>query len=70
MSEKKKQMRGFAVMEPELQKKIASKGGITVSSNKEHMQEIGRKGGKSISQNREHMAKIGRIGGLTRRKTN
>ena len=55
--------RGFASMDPAKQKVIASKGGRTVSQNKQHMAEIGRKGGRTVSQNRQHMAEIGRKGG-------
>jgi general stress protein YciG len=55
--------RGFASMDPAKQRAIASKGGKTVSQNRQHMAEIGRKGGKAVSQNRRHMAEIGRKGG-------
>jgi len=46
----------------------ARKGGLAVSSNREHMAKIGRKGGQTVSQNREHMAKIGEKGGAARRR--
>jgi general stress protein YciG len=65
-SEKKKQTqaeRGFAAMDPSLQKEIARKGGAAVSRDREHMAEIGRKGGEAVSKNREHMSEIGRKGG-------
>lgn len=39
--------RGFASMDPQLQKSIASKGGLSVSQNRAHMAEIGRKGGNA-----------------------
>jgi len=55
--------RGFAAMDPDLQKEIARKGGAAVSRNREHMAQIGRKGGESVSKNREHMSTIGRKGG-------
>lgn len=55
--------RGFASMDPKKQKEIASKGGRTVSRNRNHMAEIGRKGGRAVSSDREHMAEIGRKGG-------
>lgn len=55
--------RGFAAMDPNLQKEIARKGGAAVSRNREHMAQIGRKGGESVSKNREHMSTIGRKGG-------
>ena len=37
--------RGFAAMDDQKQREIASKGGKAVSRNREHMAEIGRKGG-------------------------
>jgi general stress protein YciG len=37
--------RGFASMDPERRRRIAKKGGETVSRNRAHMAEIGRKGG-------------------------
>lgn len=43
------------------------KGGLAVSTNREHMAEIGRKGGTAVSRNREHMASIGKKGGEARR---
>jgi len=39
--------RGFAAMNPEEQRKIASKGGRAVSRDRNHMAEIGRKGGSN-----------------------
>lgn len=44
MSTKK---RGFASMDPELQKQIARKGGLATSQNKAHMSQIGTKGGEA-----------------------
>lgn len=55
--------RGFAAMNSQQQKQIASKGGEAVSRNREHMAEIGKKGGEIVSQNRKHMSEIGRKGG-------
>jgi general stress protein YciG len=37
--------RGFAAMDDQKQREIASKGGTAVSRNRDHMAEIGRKGG-------------------------
>jgi general stress protein YciG len=37
--------RGFAAMDDQKQREIASKGGKAVSRNRDHMAEIGRKGG-------------------------
>lgn len=68
MSEKSK--RGFASMDEEKQKEIASKGGKAAHEKgtaheftTEEAREAGRKGGETVSQNREHMAEIGREGG-------
>lgn len=61
---------GFATMDPEKQREIASKGGKTVAANKEHMSAIGSKGGKNVAKNREHMAEIGRKGGKATQKKN
>lgn len=55
--------RGFAAMDDAKQRDIASKGGETVSRDREHMVRIGRKGGEAVSRDREHMARIGRKGG-------
>jgi general stress protein YciG len=43
-----------------------SKGGRSVSQNREHMANIGRKGGQAVSRDRRHMAEIGRKGGQAR----
>lgn len=37
--------RGFASMDPKKQRKIARKGGKTISADKKYMSRIGRKGG-------------------------
>lgn len=58
--------RGFAAMDEEKQREIASKGGEAVSRDREHMAEIGRKGGEAVSQDREHMSEIGQKGGEAR----
>jgi general stress protein YciG len=62
--------RGFASMDPDKQKMIASKGGRAAHAKgtaheftPEEAREAGRKGGMVVSQNREHMATIGREGG-------
>jgi uncharacterized protein len=62
--------RGFAAMDPELQKQIASKGGKTAHERgvahqftTEEAREAGRKGGEIVSRDRNHMAEIGRKGG-------
>lgn len=66
--------RGFASMNPEKQRKIASLGGRAAHRKgtahkftSDEAREAGRKGGKSVSQNREHMAEIGRRGGAASR---
>jgi len=62
--------RGFASMDAEKQRRIASKGGRAAHEKgtaheftPEEAREAGRKGGMVVSQNREHMAAIGREGG-------
>ena len=61
--------RGFASMDEEKQKEIASKGGKAAHEKgtaheftSEEAREAGRKGGEAVSQDREHMAEIGREG--------
>ena len=63
--------RGFASMNEEKQREIASKGGRAAHEKgtaheftSEEAREAGRKGGEKVSQDREHMAEIGRKGGL------
>lgn len=65
-----KQLRGFAVMDAQKQKEIASKGGRAAHAKgtaheftPEQARNAGRKGGQIVSKNREHMAHIGRRGG-------
>ena len=62
--------RGFASMDREKQREIASKGGRAAHQkgtahefNTDEARHAGRKGGMAVSQNREHMAAIGRKGG-------
>ncbi|MDB5231164.1 MAG: hypothetical protein JWN76_1969 [Chitinophagaceae bacterium] len=62
--------RGFASMNPEQQRQIASQGGRAAHEkgtahefNSEEAREAGRKGGEAVSQNREHMSQIGQKGG-------
>jgi general stress protein YciG len=45
--------RGFAAMSEEERRRIAEKGGETVSKDREHMSEIGRKGGEASAESRE-----------------
>ena len=69
-SEGSRSERGFAAMDPNKQREIASKGGKTAHQRgtahqftSEEAREAGRKGGQRVSSNREHMASIGRKGG-------
>jgi uncharacterized protein len=62
--------RGFAAMDRERQKAIASEGGraahrqgVAHEWNAEEARQAGKKGGQIVSQNREHMSEIGRRGG-------
>ncbi len=62
--------RGFAAMDAEKQREIASKGGKAAHERgsaheftSEEAREAGRRGGQSVSKNREHMSAIGRKGG-------
>jgi general stress protein YciG len=70
---KERKPRGFAAMEPERQKEIASKGGKMAhlrgnahEFTPDEAREAGRKGGQTVSKDREHMARIGRLGGEAR----
>jgi uncharacterized protein len=65
--------RGFASMDEERQRAIASEGGRAAHARgtaheftSDEAREAGRKGGEAVSQNREHMAAIGRRGGEAR----
>ena len=69
-SERKTSNRGFAAMDPEKQKRIASEGGraahrqgVAHEWSRDEARQAGRKGGQIVSQNREHMSEIGRKGG-------
>ena len=62
--------RGFASMDDEKQREIASKGGEAAHEKgtaheftPEEAREAGRKGGEKVSEDREHMSDIGRKGG-------
>jgi uncharacterized protein len=68
MPEKRK--RGFAAMDEDKQRQIASKGGKAAHEKgtaheftSEEARKAGHKGGETVSQNRQHMAEIGREGG-------
>jgi general stress protein YciG len=68
------QNRGFAAMDPEEQRAIASKGGRAAHErgkahefDSEEAAEAGRRGGEVVSRDREHMAEIGRKGGKASR---
>lgn len=70
----KKARRGFASMDEEKQREIASKGGRAAHEKgtaheftPDEAREAGRKGGESVSRDREHMAEIGRKGGQSSR---
>jgi len=65
--------RGFASMDEERQRAIASEGGRAAHARgtaheftSEEARQAGRKGGEAVSQNRQHMAEIGRRGGEAR----
>jgi general stress protein YciG len=62
--------RGFAAMDKDAQRAIASKGGRAAHARgtaheftSQEAAEAGRKGGRSVSRDRGHMAEIGRKGG-------
>ncbi|RJG08244.1 KGG domain-containing protein [Massilia cavernae] len=65
--------RGFAAMDENQQRAIASKGGQAAHQkgtahefDSEEARRAGQKGGEVVSRNREHMADIGRKGGESR----
>ncbi len=65
-----KSQRGFAAMDAEKQREIASKGGKAAHAKgtaheftADEAREAGRKGGEAVSRDRQHMAEIGREGG-------
>lgn len=62
--------RGFAAMDEEKQREIASQGGRAAHEagtahefTSEEAREAGRKGGEAVSRDRAHMAEIGAEGG-------
>lgn len=66
----RKDKRGFASMDAQMQRQIASKGGraahaqgVAHEFNSAEAREAGRKGGVAVSRNRQHMAEIGKKGG-------
>lgn len=68
-----KKARGFAAMDSEQQKHIASLGGRAAHERgraheftTEKAREAGRKGGQAVSQDRAHMSQIGALGGRAR----
>jgi uncharacterized protein len=65
--------RGFASMDEQRQREIASQGGRAAHQrgtahefSSEEAREAGRKGGQAVSQDRRHMAEIGSKGGQSR----
>jgi len=65
--------RGFASMDDDKQREIASEVGRAAHEqgtahefDSQEAREAGRKGGETVSQDREHMAEIGRKGGESR----
>ncbi|MFN8557479.1 MAG: KGG domain-containing protein [Dehalococcoidia bacterium] len=73
MTTGEKSKRGFASMDQEKQREIASKGGKAAHAKgrahqftPEEAREAGRKGGMAVSRDRNHMAAIGREGGEAR----
>jgi general stress protein YciG len=68
--------RGFASMNPELQRQIAREGGkaahqkgVAHEFNSDEARKAGRKGGEAVSANREHMSAIGKKGGEASRES-
>ena len=66
-------LRGFASMDREKQRAIASKGGHAAHEkgtahefNSKEAAEAGRKGGMAVSRDRQHMSEIGSKGGQSR----
>lgn len=62
--------RGFASMDAQKQREIASKGGQAAHAqgtahefSREEAQLAGKRGGEAVSRNRQHMSDIGRRGG-------
>lgn len=76
-SQKGTAKRGFAAMNEEQQREIASKGGQAAHQkgtahefDSEEARRAGQKGGEAVSRDREHMAEIGRKGGESRQAAN
>lgn len=70
-----KSKRGFASMDPQKQREIASRGGKAAHAKgtaheftSEEARGAGRKGGLVVSRDRAHMVAIGREGGFMRAK--
>jgi general stress protein YciG len=68
-----KEQRGFAAMDEQKQRAIASKGGHAAHAkgtahefDSAEARKAGQKGGEEVSSNREHMAEIGRKGAESR----
>src|SRR5437773_5733052 len=66
----KETRRGFAALDPETRRAIASRGGKAAHDKgraheftADEAREAGKKGGDNVSRNRDHMASIGRRGG-------
>lgn len=65
--------RGFAAMDPEKQRAIASRGGKAAHEqgkahefSSEEAIRAGRKGGMAVSRDSAHMSRIGKLGGAAR----
>lgn len=65
--------RGFAAMNPDQQRKIASKGGkaahaqgVAHEFSSEEARQAGRRGGEVVARDRNHMAAIGKKGAAAR----
>jgi general stress protein YciG len=65
--------RGFAAMDQNKQREIASRGGKAAHAQgraheftADEARAAGRKGGETVSRDRDHMARIGRAGGQRR----
>lgn len=68
--EGRRSLRGFASMDPQRQRQIASQGGRAAHQqgtahefSSDEARAAGRKGGEVVSKNRAHMSEIGRKGG-------
>jgi general stress protein YciG len=71
--DQKPKHRGFASMDADKQREIASKGGKAAHAqgrahefSSDEARSAGRKGGEVVSKDRKHMADIGREGGMAR----